>query len=181
MTNFLGTRWHSGDKLLCCWPQSPPSELTCFALLLLGASQHWAVTHSDRGTRQMFSSKHGQHVRHMDGLQAFWLQFLTPLQLPAASFVFLCLFAPCRIRMWLPDSQMCLWEAQALLFCNQLCSWSQADASYRCPGAVGHIWGTFSLKWKHHLGHVLEEEVFGCFWWVLLTFLIFHTDFGKLF
>lgn len=181
MTNFSGTLWRSGDKLLCCWPQSPPPKLTCFALLLLGASQHWAVTHSDRGTSQMFSSSTAREVQE-------WASgILAPVpDSTADSCCLVCLSVPlCSmldgdVTSWLKC--VVLWEVQALLFSNQLCSWNEADASHRYPGAVRHFWGTFNLKWRHHSGHVLGEEVSGCLWWVLLTIiLVLHADFGKLF
>lgn len=183
MTNFSGTQQHSGDKLLCCWPVSfIRTHMLCTAVVesfsALSCDSQWQRYQPDV-LLQIRAAREAQN-----GLQSFWHHFLTPLQIPAASFclsVPLCSMLDKDVTSWL-TSVLCLWEAQALLFCNQLCSWSQANASHRYPGEVGHIWGTFSLKWKHHLGHVLEEEVFGCLRWVLLTvILVFHADFGKLF
>lgn len=61
--------------------------------------------------------------------------------------IFLCLFAPCRMGMWLPSltNVLCLWEAQIPLFCS-LCGWSQVVASHRYLGAIGQMGARFNLK-----------------------------------
>lgn len=112
----------------------------------------------------MFSWRHGLHLRHWNGLQAFWHRFLAPLQITADSYVFPCFLAPCQMGVWLPDltNVLCLWEAQTPSFCDQLCSSSQAEASHRYPGAIGQIWGIFNLKRKHHFRSCSWEGKF-CF------------------
>lgn len=184
MTNFSGTLWRSGGKLLCCWPQFPPPKLTCFALLLLGASQHQAVTHSDRGTSQM--SPPALHVRYRNGLQAFWHQFLTPLQIPAALYVFLCLFAPCWMGMWLPDSNVLCCE-RFKRYCSAISS--VAEMKQMPPTGILEQYGIFgahltsneSITQVMYLGKKFLGICDGCCWHPSQIILVFHADFGKLF
>lgn len=168
MTNFLGTLWHSGDKLLCCWPQSPPSELVlCPAVV--GSFSAWSCD----SQWQRYQPDVLLQTQAAREAQEWPSGILAPVpDSTADSCCLLCLSVPlCSmldedVTSWLTNV-LFLWETPALLLCNQFSCWSQADASPRYRGAAGCIWGTFSLKWKDHLGHVLEEEVFGCLWWVL--------------